>query len=119
MQGHEQRRDARFPAQGKVGVILVSVAGQASAVAPFNCEPGDISLRGVGLVLESPLEINAPVQLQVHLGGDTAPFEHAGRVAWCRPVPGASPAQYNAGIQFMIPDGPDLIEWRVALLGLF
>lgn len=119
MQDHEQRRDTRFPAQGKVGVILVSVAGQPRPTAPFNCAPGDISLRGVGLVLESPLEINTPVQLQVHLGGGTTPFEHAGRVAWCRPVPGTDPAQYNAGIQFLIPEGPALVAWRIALLGLF
>lgn len=119
MQDHEQRRDARFPADGKVGIVLVSVAGIASATAPFNCAPGDISLRGVGLVLESPLEINAPVQLQVHLGGGKTPFEHAGRVAWCRPVPGTNPVQYNAGIQFLIPEGPELTAWRVAMLGLF
>jgi hypothetical protein len=116
----EQRSFPRYPAAEAVSVSLERVAGRSVADIPISCRTEDVSLRGVRLELEIPLEINDALSLQVTLAGSGGAFRHAGRVAWCRRMEtGSQSPVYSAGIEFTTAPGPALDAWRIALLAQF
>lgn len=119
----EERACPRFPSANDASVTIESAPGIGELDGRrFSCRTEDISLRGVRLVLDLMLPVNAAVQLKVTLGGDAHMFQHSGRVAWCRPADtgeSAESGRYNAGIEFTTPPGPGMDEWRNALFGLF
>lgn len=120
-QGKERRGHPRVDAVADVEIVIDSAPGAEQLEGrSVPCHTGDISLRGVRLLTDVVLPINAYLKLRIKLPRQAERYRQAGKVVWCRPLPApAAGATHHAGIEFSLTASPDFDAWRKGLLRLF
>jgi hypothetical protein len=94
-----------FPERRKVPRISVTCkisASYAERLLVFNTHTEDLSEGGMKVILEQNMHIPTPVNIELFLGPDKAPFVCKGEVLWVKEVGplGAPPRMYETGIKF-------------------
>ena len=117
----ERREHPRVDAVADVEIVIDSAPGAEQLEGrSMPCRTGDISLRGVRLLTDVVLPINAYLKLRIKLPRQAERYRQAGKVVWCRPLSAdASGATHHAGIEFSLTASPDFDAWRKGLLRLF
>lgn len=111
----ERRRAPRFRIDWPIRYQRLE--GQAN----HSAQGRDLSLTGVGLVVEERLEVGSQIQVQFTMPKETHPLEVTGQVAWLREVSQRSDAasqvrRFFIGVQFH-PMDPEARSRLAKLLG--
>ncbi|MBI3926331.1 MAG: PilZ domain-containing protein [Armatimonadetes bacterium] len=95
--------------------VAVSARVMSRELPGYRAVSVDLSLEGIQLALEAPLQPGQELELTVDDEGG-APLRLRARVVWCRP--GGGPRAYRAGMEFVDLDAEtaaSLRRWHHAL----
>lgn len=117
----ERRAHPRVDAAAEVEVVIDAAPGApALAGRSLHCRSGDLSLRGLRLLVDETLPLNTYLKLSIRLPRQAERYRQSGKVVWCRPLSGAEAgAKFHAGIEFSVTGNPDFDAWRSGVLRLF
>jgi c-di-GMP-binding flagellar brake protein YcgR len=101
----------------RVSVTCKISTSYAERLLVFNTHTEDLSEGGMKVILEQNMHTPTPVNIELFLGPDKAPFVCKGEVLWVKEVipEGAVPRMYETGIKFTGLSGEDKDKLRNAL----
>lgn len=105
----ERRLYARVAGEELVKVDVVSDDNPAQLMI-FECNSKDFSSKGIRLHGHQSLELNAQVNLVVHMSEHKQDYNLAGTIKW---VTETTEHEVLAGIELSGDDATDLEKWQV------
>ncbi len=105
------RNHNRLEKNAAIFLEMLSMPGSDSSNNILLCNALDLSLEGVRVCVDEPIEVHSVLQMGIQLQGMDQPFYMVGEVRWCTQSAEGEPG-FWVGFELLDSAGTDYDTWH-------